>query len=65
MKTRYNGLLIIAALVFVEGVITAFAPAFPFIAASGVQSGLYAVYVTGRSITDKAITQAGGTSEVK
>lgn len=61
MKTRYKGLLILTAVVFVEGIITAFAPAFPFVAASSVQSGLYVVYVTGRSITDKAITEQGKT----
>lgn len=65
MKTRYRGLLILIGVVFVEGVITAFAPAFPFIAAASTQSGLYAVYVTGRSITDKARTEAGATNDAK
>jgi len=51
-STRITMGYVVLAMTFIEGVITAFAPAFPFIAATSVQSGIYVIYVTGRTVTD-------------
>lgn len=58
MKTRFRGLIILTAVIFAEGVITAFADGFPFATAAGIQAGLYATYVTGRSVTNAVYTNA-------
>jgi hypothetical protein len=50
--TRIKLAYVVIAVVLVEGIITAFAPGFPFVAAAGFQVGVYTTYVTGRTITD-------------
>jgi len=51
-QTRLRFGLFLVVVVAVEAVITAFAPSFPFLAATGIQSTLYITYVTGRTVTD-------------
>ena len=51
-STRLRFGLILVALVAVEALLSAFLPAFPFIAAAGIQAGIYTTYVTGRTVTD-------------
>ena len=51
-STRLRFGLIIVAVTAIEALVTAFVPAFPFIAAAGIQAGVYTTFVTGRTITD-------------
>lgn len=50
-STRLKFGLVIVIIVGLEAAITAFVPGFPFIAAAGIQAGIYTTYVTGRTIT--------------
>jgi hypothetical protein len=68
--TRIKLGYVVIAVTFVEGVITTFWPGFPFAAAAGIQAGVYATYVTGRTVTDAkwkdssvTVTHEGGASE--
>lgn len=68
--TRIKLAYVVIGVTFVEAVITAFAPSFPFLAVAGIQSGVYATYVTGRTVTDTkwkdtqvVVTSEGGPSE--
>ena len=55
-QTRLKFGILLVAVVAIEGIFTAFVPAFPFIAASGIQSGIYIAYVTGRTVSDIKVT---------
>ena len=58
-STRFRGYLLLVLVVFAEGVIASFFPAFPFVAAAGIQAGAFATYVTGRTWTDTKSTTGG------
>jgi len=51
-STRLKFGLIIVGVVFAEAVLRTFFPQFPFMEAIGVQAGVYATFVTGRTVTD-------------
>jgi hypothetical protein len=51
-QTRLKFGILLVAVVAVEGLIATVAAAFPFVAAAGFQTGLYATYVTGRTVTN-------------
>lgn len=55
--TRIKFGYVVVAVVAAEAIIAAFLPEFPFVAAAGIQAGIYTTYVTGRTVTDAVWTR--------
>ena len=57
-QTRFKLNLIFIGIVFIEGIITAFFPAFPFVAAIGAQGGALGVYTVSKTVNNNAYAEA-------
>ena len=65
-QTRFKYGLIFVAIVFVEGLITAFLPGFPFIEAISAQGAAVGVYTVSKTSNNNArtkVTAANGDAE--
>jgi hypothetical protein len=64
-QTRFKYGMIFVAVVFIEGVLKAFLPAFPFLEAIAAQGGAFGVYTVAKSVNNQASIKTNGTNGVK